>query len=99
MRIVVTGGSGKGGKWVVRELREHGHDVLNVDVRHAGGTERSTLVADLTDLGQTQDALSGPMPSSISRRSGARACGRTARPSGSTRCPPTTSSPPPSPTA
>ena len=59
MRIVVTGGSGKGGKWVVRDLRDHGHDVLNVDVRHAGGTERSTLVADLTDLGQTQDALSG----------------------------------------
>jgi nucleoside-diphosphate-sugar epimerase len=59
MRIVVTGGSGKGGKWVVRDLRDHGHDVLNVDVRHAGGTERSTLVADLADLGQTQDALSG----------------------------------------
>ena len=32
MRIVVTGGSGKGGAWVVRDLREHGHDVLNVDV-------------------------------------------------------------------
>ena len=32
MRVVVTGGSGKGGTWVVRDLREHGHDVLNVDV-------------------------------------------------------------------
>jgi nucleoside-diphosphate-sugar epimerase len=58
MRIVVTGGSGKGGKWIVRDLREHGHDVLNVDVRNAGG-ERSTLVADLADLGQTREALSG----------------------------------------
>ena len=28
MRVVVTGGSGKGGAWVVRDLREHGHDVL-----------------------------------------------------------------------
>ena len=36
MRIVVTGGSGKGGRYVVRELREHGHEVLNVDVRHDG---------------------------------------------------------------
>src|ERR1700675_465597 len=59
MRIVVTGGSGKGGAWVVRELREHGHDVLNVDIRHDGSTSGQSMVADLTDLGQTQDALSG----------------------------------------
>ena len=59
MRIVVTGGSGKGGKWVVRELRERGHDVLNVDVRHDGSADHLCMVADLTDLGETQDALSG----------------------------------------
>jgi len=59
MRIVVTGGSGKGGTWVVRELRDHGHDVLNVDVRHDGSAFGLCMVADLTDLGQTQDALSG----------------------------------------
>ena len=59
MRIVVTGGSGKGGKWVVRDLREHGHDVLNVDVRHDGSAYGLCLVADLTDLGQAQDALAG----------------------------------------
>ena len=59
MRVVVTGGSGKGGTWVVRDLREHGHDVTNVDVRHDGSAFGMCLVADLTDLGQTQDALAG----------------------------------------
>ena len=59
MRIVVTGGSGKGGSWVVRDLREHGHDVLNVDIRHDGSAHGGCLVADLTDLGQTLDAFSG----------------------------------------
>jgi nucleoside-diphosphate-sugar epimerase len=59
MRIVVTGGSGKGGKWVVRELRDAGHDVLNVDVKHDGSPHGECLLADLTDLGQTLDALTG----------------------------------------
>src|ERR1044072_7924838 len=32
MKIAVTGGSGKAGRAVVRDLLEHGHEVLNVDV-------------------------------------------------------------------
>ena len=32
MKVVVTGGSGKAGRAVVRGLLEAGHDVLNVDV-------------------------------------------------------------------
>jgi Nucleoside-diphosphate-sugar epimerases len=59
MRIVVTGGSGKGGKWVVRELHEAGYEVLNVDVRHDGSPYGQCLVADLTDMGQALEALSG----------------------------------------
>ena len=59
MRIVVTGGTGKGGAWVVRDLREHGHDVRNVDVRRDETGSGESLVADLADLGQTQDALAG----------------------------------------
>jgi nucleoside-diphosphate-sugar epimerase len=59
MRIVVTGGTGKGGGWVVRDLLDHGHEVRNVDVRPGGSSSGQTLVTDLTDLGQAQDALSG----------------------------------------
>jgi nucleoside-diphosphate-sugar epimerase len=63
MKIVVTGGSGKVGRAVVRDLLEHDHEVLNVDLRPpdpahapAGGL---FLPADLTDFGQALEALSG----------------------------------------
>jgi nucleoside-diphosphate-sugar epimerase len=59
MRVVVTGGSGKAGAWVVRRLRESGHDVLNVDMKHDGSPHGQCLVADLADPGQAFDALSG----------------------------------------
>lgn len=59
MRIVVTGGSGKAGRWVIRDLREHGYDVLNVDTRHDGSPHGQCLVADLADDGQAFEALNG----------------------------------------
>ena len=59
MRIVVTGGSGKAGRWVIERLREADHDVLNVDQRHDGSDYGLCLVADLTDPGQCYDALAG----------------------------------------
>ena len=80
MKIVVTGGSGKAGRAIVRDLLEHGHEVLNVD--RVPSPESSSpdspapfLLADLTDFGQTLEALSGgercrgSRRSSISRRS------------------------------
>jgi nucleoside-diphosphate-sugar epimerase len=59
VRIVVTGGSGKAGRWVVRDLREQGHDVLNVDTKHDGSPHGQCLLADLADYGQTAEALAG----------------------------------------
>jgi nucleoside-diphosphate-sugar epimerase len=59
MRIVVTGGSGKAGRWVVRDLRERGHDVLNVDLVHDGSAHGLCLLADLTELGQALEAVAG----------------------------------------
>jgi nucleoside-diphosphate-sugar epimerase len=61
MNIVVTGGSGKAGRAVVRDLLEHGHSVLNVDVLppHDPPAGSTYLPADLTDYGQTLEAVSG----------------------------------------
>jgi len=59
MRIAVTGGTGKAGRWVVKDLREHGHDVRNVDTRHDGADHGLTLLADLAEYGQAVEALSG----------------------------------------
>ena len=60
MRIVVTGGNGKAGRWVVRDLREHGHTVLSVDLRHDPWEwDDRCRIADLTDYGQAVEVLAG----------------------------------------
>jgi nucleoside-diphosphate-sugar epimerase len=63
-KIVVTGGSGKAGRGVVRDLLEHGHEVRNVDrvpSPESNGPDAPApfLPADLTDFGQTLEALDG----------------------------------------
>jgi nucleoside-diphosphate-sugar epimerase len=63
-RIAVTGGSGKAGRAVVRDLLEHGHEVLNVDrvpsaESNSPDTPAPFMPADLTDFGQTLEAISG----------------------------------------
>jgi nucleoside-diphosphate-sugar epimerase len=52
----VTGATGKAGRAVVAELREHGYHVAPVDIRAGRGS--GTLQADLTDYGQAVEALS-----------------------------------------
>ena len=63
-KIVVTGGSGKAGRACVKHLIDHGYEVFVVDrVPAVAGVE--SIVCDLTDYGQTIDAISaangGPM--------------------------------------
>jgi nucleoside-diphosphate-sugar epimerase len=56
-KIVVTGGSGKAGRAVVRDLLTHGYEVLNVDLAPSREPLATFLKADLTDLGQTYEVL------------------------------------------
>ncbi len=58
--VVVTGGSGRAGAYIIRELAEHGRRVRNVDRRGPDRELPARLYrADLTDLGQTVAALEG----------------------------------------
>src|SRR5215207_4659370 len=55
--VVVTGGSGKAGRAVIRDLIEHGYAVMNVDVSAPAEPLCHFFKADLTDMGQAVDAL------------------------------------------
>ena len=59
MKVVVTGASGKAGRAVVRDLVEHEHDVLAVDLVSSPESPAPTLLADLTEFGQTAECLAG----------------------------------------
>ena len=67
MRVVVTGGTGRAGQWVVRNLAEAGHDVVNVDVADRPDLQLPGQFCrvDLTDAGKVYDALSQFRPEGI----------------------------------
>jgi len=58
--VAVTGASGRAGRAVVRDLVDHGHQVLATDIDVAPADLPVRLVrADLTDYGQVVDLLNG----------------------------------------
>lgn len=61
-RIVVTGGSGMLGRYVVQELAEHGYSVVSSDQRAYDGPQIDGVhytIVDLTDAGDVYDLLRG----------------------------------------
>jgi len=63
-RIAVTGGSGKAGRVVVRDLAERGYEVLNIDrapspESNAPDSAIPYLASDATVFGQALEALAG----------------------------------------
>jgi nucleoside-diphosphate-sugar epimerase len=55
--ILVTGGSGKAGRWAIQDLVEHGNRVTNVDLVPSDRVH--TFRVDLTDLGQVVGMVAG----------------------------------------
>lgn len=59
MNVVVTGGSGLAGRYVVYDLVQHGEDVLSVDRVAPQEEVTSYRRADLEELGQVYSCLAG----------------------------------------
>lgn len=57
MNVVITGGSGKAGRAVCRDLVTNGYDVLNLDIQASSDPVCSFYKVDLNDLGQVLDAM------------------------------------------
>lgn len=60
LRIIVTGGSGKAGRYIIDELLKAGHTVLNLDLAPLPQFPQvATLRTDLTQSGQVFSAMTG----------------------------------------
>jgi nucleoside-diphosphate-sugar epimerase len=60
VKVAVTGASGKAGRAVVRDLIDHEHEVLAVDVvSPPSDSGAAFLFADVTDFGETVECLAG----------------------------------------
>lgn len=57
MKVVVTGGTGRAGQHVVRNLVEAGHDVVNFDLTRPSDLPGEFCRVELTNAGEVYDAL------------------------------------------
>jgi nucleoside-diphosphate-sugar epimerase len=57
--VVVTGGSGKVGRACIRDLLEHGYEVVNLDAVPPQEELCPFTQIDLADFGQAMEGLSG----------------------------------------
>jgi nucleoside-diphosphate-sugar epimerase len=58
-KVVVTGGSGMLGKWVVKHFVDQGYEVVNADVQRPEDPICPTLIVDLNNLGEVYGVLAG----------------------------------------
>lgn len=58
-KVVVTGGSGMLGRWVVKHFVEQGYEVVNADVKHPAEPLCRTVIVDLNQLGEVYGVLAG----------------------------------------
>jgi nucleoside-diphosphate-sugar epimerase len=66
MKVIVTGGSGRAGRFLVRELVEAGHEVVNVDrARPSEPLPCASIWLDLTDAGEVYDAIAQVRPEGV----------------------------------
>lgn len=61
MRVLLTGGNGRLGRWVSRDLRDHGHEVVSVDRQLPPSREEGIRYrqVEMHDLGQVTGAALG----------------------------------------
>jgi len=59
MKIIVTGGSARAGRFIIQEMVSHGYDVVNADIT-SGPDQRARFVAvDVIDFGQVVTVTKG----------------------------------------